>query len=343
MNGRSILKLVGLGIVGLVVVLVGGFLVGVLGVPTVEVADAGDWGETTDNETEVITELRVSNPNPIGITIGGGFTATYGIELNGVRVVDGARDSISIPKGNSTLEVVSTIDNDRLVPWWRAYVRNDETIEMQATGEVTIGTLMGTTIELPTLERTLLEDDRPVIDAFDGAVSSLEGEYSQSAAVGTIGYSIESASADWAGVTERTSTIRLDIRVRNSGDVVMPLSPEGFRLDAEANGIALFEASQENLTIENAASDATLAPGEARTITYTVRMTNDHIDDWFVSHVERDERTDLTLTSRLVFEEPRTGVTLSVPPGGVTYNCEFQTAILVDDQETTTTCGQPTS
>ena len=66
------------------------------------------------------------------------------------------------------------------------------------------------------------------------------------------------------------------------------------------------------------------------------------IDDWFRSHVERGERSTIEVRTSLAFESPRTGTTIRVPGDGpVTYTCEFQTAMLVDDQETATTCGGP--
>lgn len=336
---RRIAKLLGLAVVALVVLLILGFVTGVLGLPSVQVDDPGDWGNVSDNQTKVMTTLSVSNPNPFGVTIGDGFSAEYAVELDGVRLIMGQRDSISIPSGQSTKQLVSTIDNDRIVPWWRAYVRNNETIDMRATGQAHVSAMVSKTIQFPAYEQTLLQDEQPVIDAFSGAVSSMEGRYTRSVAIGTVGYEIQEASATWGNVSQNTTQMDITIRIHNPGDVPVPLVPDGFRLSAEANGIELFSAQREAISARNVDGDTLLAPGATRTVTFEANLSNNRINDWFISHVRNDEQTNLTVTPQLVFEVGETGSEFTIPEEGAGYTCQFQTALLIDDQETATTCG----
>lgn len=336
---RRIAKLLGVAVLALVVLLVAGYLTGVLGLPTVEVSDRGDWGNTTENETEVITTLNVSNPNPIGIRLGEGFAANYSVDFNGVRLITGERDEIAIPRGDSTVELVSTVDNRKIVPWWREYVRNDETIDLEASGEVEISALISKTVSLPAYEQTVLADQQPVVDAFSAAVQSMEGNYSKTAGVTEVGYQIRDANASWGSVTEAYTILNVDFRIHNSGDVAVPMVPEGFRMNAEANDIALFEAGRGSMSPKSVDEDATLVPGETRTVTYAVNLTNGRVDDWFLSHIERDEHTTLQISPQLVFEVGVTGTEFAIPQDGAGYTCELQTALLVDDQQTETTCG----
>jgi LEA14-like dessication related protein len=323
-----------------IVLVVGGFLTGVLGVPSVAVDDPGDWGNVSEAETEVVTSINVSNPNPIGVTLGSGVDAEYGVELNGVRLITGQRDRVSIPSGDSTIELVSTVDNDRIVPWWREYVRAGETIELAATGEVRVNAVLSRTLTVGPYEQTLLADEQPVIDAFDGAVSDLEGRYPEDEAISDrVGYEIRDASASWASVSNETTTMDVTFRIHNPGAVPVPLVPDGFRLDARANDVDLFSAQGDALSPESVDGDAVLQPGQQREVTYTVELENDRIDDWFRSHVERDERTELTVTPQLFFEVPGTGTRIAVPPDAAGYSCQFQTGLLVDGQQTQTDCG----
>lgn len=335
-----ILKL-GITVVLVVIVLVvAGFLTGVLGVPSVAVDDPGDWGTVSEAETEVVTSINVSNPNPIGVTLGSGVTARYGVALNDVRLIEGQRDRVSIPSGQSTIELVSTVDNDRIVPWWREYVRADETIELAATGRVRVDAIVGRTLTVGPYEQTLLADEQPVIDAFDAALSDLEGRYpSDSAISDRVGYEIRDASASWASVSNETTTMDVTLQVSNPGSVPVPLVPDGFRLDARANDVDLFSAQGDALSPKSVDGDALLRPGEQREVTYTVELDNERIDDWFRSHVEREERTELTVTPQLFFEVPQTGTRIAVPPDAAGYTCQFQTGLLVDGQETRTDCG----
>lgn len=333
--------LVGAGglLAGLIVLLVVAYLAGIIGAPSVVVEDPGDWGNTTDDETEIHTTLRVDNPNPLGIKLSDGVSAEYQVALNGVTLVDGEQNAISIPEGESTITLTSTLDNDKLVPWWVAYVRNNETIEMRATGSAEVSAVVSKTISFPAQEQTLQADQRPVIDAVDGAVTTMEGEYTAGVDPATVGYEIREASATWGEVTEATSKMNVTYRIHNPGAVAVPLVPDGFRIDATANDVDLFSANRSALTPTNVDRGAILESGETRTVVYTVTVTNDKVDDWFVSHVDNDEQTRLVIDPSMEFGLPDRGVTIQVPENGPGYACDFQTAILEDDQETTSNCG----
>lgn len=326
-------------VVGLIVILVIAYLTGIIGLPSVTVEDPGDWDTATENSTGIVTTLKVNNPNPIGVTLSSGFSADYQVAMNDVELVTGSRDSISVPKGRSTILLNSTLDNDKLDEWWVAFVRNNETIEMRATGSADVSAVVSKTISFPAFEQTLLEDQRPVVGSFDAAVADMEGTYTADAGLASAGYEIRDASAAWGEVTEPTSNMTLTFDIHNPGDVPVPLVPDGFRLNATGNGVPLFTASGDALTPQNVGPDATLAPGETETVVYTVAMDNENIDEWFVSHVRNDEQTDFVIKPRLRFEIPDTDVGITVPRDGPGYRCSLQTGILVDNQTTETNCG----
>lgn len=326
-------------IVGLIVIVAIAYLTGIIGLPSVGVEDPGDWGNSTANSTEIVTTLNVNNPNPIGVTISSGFSAEYQVALNDVELVSGSRDSISIPKGESTITLRSTLDNEQLTPWWVAFVRNNETIEMRATGSADIDALVSKTIDFPAFEQTLLADQRPVVDSFDGAVSEMEGAYTADAGLASAGYEIRNASAAWGEVTEPTSNMTLTFEIHNPGDVPVPLVPDGFRLNATGNDVPLFTAGRDALTPQNVSPDAMLAPGETRTVVYTVSMSNENIDEWFVSHVQNNEQTQFVIEPKMEFAVPELDVGITVPQDGPGYSCALQTGILVDNQTTQTNCG----
>ena len=326
-------------VVGLIAILAIAYLTGIIGLPSVGVDDPGDWGNTTENSTEIITTLNVNNPNPIGVTVSSGFSAEYQVAMNDVELVQGSRDSISIPKGESTIELRSALDNDKLTPWWVAFVQNNETIEMRATGSADISAIVSKTVSFPAFEQTLLEDQRPVVDSFDGAVSDMEGSYTADAGLASAGYEIRDASAEWGEITEPTSNMTLTYEIHNPGDVPVPLVPDGFRLDATGNDVPLFTAGRDALTPQNVGPNAMLAPGETRTVVYTVSMDNENIDEWFVSHVRNEEQTEFVIDPKMEFAIPDTDIGITVPQDGPGYSCDLQTGILVDNQTTETNCG----
>ncbi|MFW6018397.1 MAG: LEA type 2 family protein [Halapricum sp.] len=334
---KRLLKIVG-GLLALAIVLLAvGFYTGAIGVPSVTVENPGEWGTMTDETTEIETTIHVENPNPLGISISEGVAAQYWVDLNGIRLVEGERESISIPEGSSTLTLTSTMDNDKIVSWWVEYVRNDETIAMHATGNATVDAFGDRHVSFPVHEETLLEDSRPVIEAFSAAISTMEGEYTVGTEPATAGYEVRDTSAEWATITEDRSNMTLTLEVHNPGSVPVALVPDGFRLDATANDVELFTASGDELTPDSVDSDAILESGETRTVEYTVAMDNDNVDDWFLSHIRNGEQSDLVIEPRMEFGVPETGDTITIPEDGG-YQCQFSTAIL-EDQDSDSNCG----
>ena len=108
---------IGVGVVALVAVLALLYLTGVLGAPSAGLEDRGDWGEVTDERTEIVTTLWVRNPNPIGVSLGERLTADCEVvedlgnrrfrlttavrDAEGETVIDGEATVVSdaIPEG----------------------------------------------------------------------------------------------------------------------------------------------------------------------------------------------------------------------------------------------------
>lgn len=359
--------LVVVAVLGLVVLLGAGYLAytqvfGSEGVqePEFGVVDMGDWGEVTDERTEVIHTLWVDNPNPVGVEIGDEITLNYQVQLNEGQFAEGSKEGIDVSSGNNTVEVRSYIDNENLPDLWVRYVRADETIRYRLESEARIAAGLNTTQELPTRTGTALEDERPVIEAADESVSSTEGEYTRSVDTDalpgdalpdgildresvTVGYEVREASAEWGEVTDERTTMLIQVTLHNPSDtVVVPGVPDGLAFAVDVNDRRVLEADGEALSPRNVDRDDVLLPGETKTYTYDVRMDNDEVDDWFTSHVRNGERSDVSVTFQLQFAVGET--TMTVPrESPITYDCQVQTGILVDDQETDTDCGDQLS
>jgi len=147
--------------------------------PEFGVEDMGDWGEVTDEETEVIHTLWIDNPNPVGVEIGDEITLRYRVHVNDVRFAEGSKEGVDVSQGNNTVRVSSYIQNDNLPELWVAYLRANETIHYRLESEADVAAGLSRTQELPTQEGTALENETPVITAIDESASSTEGEYTR--------------------------------------------------------------------------------------------------------------------------------------------------------------------
>lgn len=323
-------------VVALVVVLAlligAGLATGVLGAPSAGVADVGDWGEVTEERTEIVTTLWVDNPNPVGVSVGSGLRADYEIYMNDVRIAEGHKRGVDVESGNNTVPLRTYVDNDEIQSWWVEYVRANETIHLSAEGTATVDAGFGSAdVQFPPVERTMQDESAPVAEALSGAASQAEGSYGP--------YEVERGYAEWGPVNRSTTTALMIYEIRNTGPVAIPAVPDGFEVDVRMNDVEMFEGGTGAMTARDLDDDATIPPGETQTVVFEVRMDNDRIDDWFRSHVRNDESTHVEADVQFVFEVEDLG-TFRVPRDGVTYECDFRTAILVDGRETESDCGE---
>jgi LEA14-like dessication related protein len=284
--------------------------------------------------------------------------------MNDVRVATGSKSGVSVPRGDSTTQLRTDLLNEQLPAWWVGYVRANETIALDANGTVTVDAVRPFRYPVGA-NQTIMADRRPVIGALSAAANGTNGTYARSVDTGrlgdsltgdtvlggdgsvTVGYEVERGWATWGEVTEAETTALIHLRVHNPGDVPVPAAPDGVGVTIDTNDVALFQADSQAMDPRNVGPDTVIQPGETREITLAVTMQNERIDEWFTSHVRETEGpgiegTDVSAEFQVVFEVPGVGETFRLPAGTpATYDCAFETAILVDDQEPSTTCGQP--
>jgi len=324
---------------------------GALEKPSAGVEDMGDWGEVSESETQVITSIWVENPNPVGINIGRSVSAAYRIDLNGVRLAEGQQEGISVQSGNNTVPITTNLKNDNIASWWVNFIQNNETLYARGQGEVQINApvLSGSYQPAP-VEKRMLQDETPVITSISNAVQAIEGRYTVNEIIkvgpveeeSTVGWEIRDAHATWGEVNQDQTTVVIHLQVHNPSErVPVPAIPDGLGLSVGMNDVKMFEAQSGAFSPQSVSTDAVINPGETREFALELSMDNDRVDEWFTSHVREDEHTTIETQFQLVFEAPKTGITLRVPQeGGVRYACEMQTGILKDNQANSTTCGE---
>lgn len=70
---------------------------------------------------------------------------------------------------------------------------------------------------------------------------------------------------------------------------------------------------------------------------YEFELTNEKIDEWFVSHLENEERTQLDVKFELVFSSE--GQEFRIPSdNSLQYSCTIQTNIFYEDKEQSFEC-----
>jgi LEA14-like dessication related protein len=296
-------RLVTLAVVAVVVLAGIAFLF--LSQPTVAGVD-NRFGDVNETTTVIESDLQVRNPNPIGATLGG-LTVDYAIDLNGIRMATGTKEGVSVEQGRSTLPMTTSLANERIPTWWVSHIRNDERTTLAVNADVH-SSMLGTSFGAPKVTRPIETD---IISAFNSTEDRPVGE---SPTGGPI-LVIRETSARWGAVSAAETTIDMRFVVYNPNSYAVPVSELGYR--ATMNDIEMGNGTTEGQGV--------IPPGGTRTIEATTTLNNQHIDEWWVSHLQNDQVTDLRIDFSARFELP-TG-TVEVPLDPLTYTRTIETDI----------------
>ncbi|AZH24876.1 LEA type 2 family protein [Haloplanus aerogenes] len=299
--------------------------------PTVAGID-NRFGDVNETTTEIESDLQVRNPNPIGANLGG-LTVDYAIDMNGIRMATGTKEGVSIEQGRSTVPMTTTLANERIPTWWVSHIRNGERTTLAVNADVHSSTL-GASFGAPKVSRDIETD---IISAFN----STEDRPVGSSPTGGPVLVIRETSAQWGNVSASETNIDMRFVVHNPNSYAVPVSELSYR--ATMNGIEMGNGTTEDKGV--------IPPGGTRTIEATTTLNNQHIDEWWVSHLQNDQVTDLRIDFAARVELP-TG-TMEIPLDALTYSRTIETDIFdnkADDGSsgagsesgTTTPTGTPT-
>jgi LEA14-like dessication related protein len=313
---RQILKYGGGALLVLFVVIVVLVLLGVLGVPD-GALDDNQWGEVDNESIEVITTVRVDNPNPVGATA----DAEYNVTMQEVRIAEGEGKDLSIDPGENAVELRTDLYQDRLPAWWSRHLNNDE--QSQLIVNATVDAAVG---PFSTSRDTAVVEQIPtdIEGALDQSFSEFEGEYPEAAPA----IEIRQVDTGWGEVTENRTEIVMNATIHNPN--LAPIPTPSFTGAIEFNDIRIAEWDAGEVELRDAPDDATIPPRETEQRTFVVVMNNQRVPEWFASHVEQEEFTEMVVSGQLAVEVQGREVTIPPRDGGVACEFEMTTAIFVD-------------
>ncbi|GAB3031207.1 LEA/WHy family protein [Natronobiforma cellulositropha] len=290
----------------------GAFATGLIGLPALERVD-NEFGEVTDERTEIVTHLTVTNPNPVGLS-SVDLAATYTVSMNGVPLAEGRTDSLALEPGTSSETLTTWMANDRIPDWWVTHIERGEVSEAVVEAEISSGALGRATRVSNTqpVETDLVSsfdsDERRPIDANSPLVSD------------PLLY-VERTRANWSGVDDRHTELDLRFDLYNPQAYDVPITRLGYEISMNDVVVGDGESAREYL----------LRAGRTTTVETTTRIVNGHLDDWWVSHLQNGEVTDL----RIEFDARVRvlGTTISLPLEALTYEETIETDILGTDDE----------
>ena len=279
------LNLVVVGALAVAVLVGGGFAMGVLGAPSVESVE-NHFGAVSETTTVVATDLRVSNPNPVGVQLGGA-TVNYTVGMNGVEMATGSKAGLALARGNSTFPFTTQMRNDRIPAWWYTHVENGEVSEVTVDATLTSSTLGRS---FSTAQERTVETD--VVGQFNSS-ETRPVNANQPLVADPVLYVNETRGAwDRANLTRQRTPMDLDFTVYNPKPAPYTVTKVGYTVTMNDVTVGAGESARGYI----------IAPRSTETIEAGAEIRNEHLDEWWVTHLRRNQVTDLRIDFYLVLE-----------------------------------------
>lgn len=288
-----------LGIAVLVVVVLvgaigGAFALGILGTPKVKAVN-NSFAGVNETTTTIQTDLVINNPNPFGAGLSG-LTVDYTIVMNELRMANGSRHGVSIGKGNTTLSFTTYMNNNRIPDWWISHIQNGEHTELAVKADVH-SSLLGKTFSAPKISRDI---NTNIIAAFNSSETRPLNANKEPVIQDPILY-LNSTSGTWGAVTQKQTTINMQFVIYNPKSYPITVSEIGYDISMNNVSVGSGKTSQSYM----------LAPHQTTTVKATTTINNGKLDEWWVSHLKRNQTTTLAIDFYMKFD-------LSAGGGGTT-------------------------
>jgi LEA14-like dessication related protein len=298
----------------LVVVVGTAFATGVLGAPSVTDVE-NRFGGVNETTTVVESDLVVSNPNPFGASFGD-LSVDYAVDMNGIRMAEGTRTGVSVSRSTSTLPFTTHMANERIPVWWVSHVRNDEQTTLAVSADIHSSTA-GRAFDAPQVTRSV---DTDLLSQFNS--SEPQPVNGSAPVVSDPVLYINQTNATWGEVTNETTELNIRFVVYNPKSYPIGTTEVGY--DIGMNGVTLGEGATDKSVV--------IPAGETRTIETTTRIRNENLDDWWVTHIERNQVSQLRIDFSARFDLRATTVT--VPLTSLDYTKTVETDIFGTKPET---------
>ena len=317
----------------------GAFAAGFLGVPAVESVD-NRFGDVNESVSEVETTLTIDNPNPVGASLGG-VRVNYSVAMNDVTMATGEKRGVSVGSGTSRLNLTTDLRNDRIPAWWVSHVNSGESSDLAVDATVTSSTL-GRSVSFQPANRDV---DTDILGQFN---SSEDQEIDANAPlVSDPVLVVEERNASWGEATSQETPIDLTFQVHNPKASPVVVSSVGY--DITMNEVDVGDGET--------AETVTIPGGETRAVAFPTTIRTQALDDWWVSHLQNDQVTNLTIDFYAEIQPPGSEESIRVPLDGMTYEHTIETDLFGNkgesadggtdddgsDGETTTTADDQTT
>lgn len=273
--GVSTVKVVA-AVLGIVTLSIGGaWTAGVIGAPSVAGVE-NRFGGVNETATTIESDVIINNPNPISLRLAG-LAIDYGVEMNGIRMATGGREGVEIEQqGNSTIALTTTMENEKLPAWWASHVRNGENTTLVVDAAIR-SELLGRSFE-PRINRSI---NTSIIAAFNSNEDH-PIDANQPALSDPVLW-LNRTSGSWGAVDNETTEIDMGFDLYNPNPAPVVISNLGYEI--RMNDVVMGEGATDK--------SVAIPPGGLETVTATTLLENENLDEWWVTHLQNNQTTQL--------------------------------------------------
>jgi LEA14-like dessication related protein len=250
---------------------------------------SSEWGEVTEERTQIVTTVDVSNPNE------GEFNDLLSLRVDQTTRVNDvvfARNRSTVerlPAGNGSFTLSAFALNDAVPKWWSRHINNGErsTVTTNTTGVADIA-VTSLPVALPDQRSTQTTD----------ILSQIESDESQRVTADDRRHvlTIQQVDAEWGESTPERAPLRVTAEITNE-NTLSSVTIE--RLDYVVN------LNSVTIAANSSTESHTIPPGATRSVTYTIYLDNQKMDEWWPTHIRNDELTRMTTTTTATVDTPQ--------------------------------------
>lgn len=278
---------IGIVIVAVIVVIVGYLLLtGGLGKPEIKNV-SHQWGTVTPNSTEIRSTVIVHNPNPVGINV---ESIEFGVYADGLNLASGSASDIHLGSNkDSEINVGTTLYHNKIPDLWYSHLNRGEHSTFKIEGEIKVD-----------LEVTIWT--HPFKQEVEVSTSILAGLNTEEDVTYTFGPSVpypmpveltlESLTSTWGTITPESTEIRHEVVIYNDEPYSIPITK--IRAVTEFNGI--------EMAVTETYSPAFLIANSDTQVPFKTTLSNSKLADWWPTHIDRGESTEIKTTVYAVIE-----------------------------------------
>lgn len=267
---------------------------------------SNNWGNVTQETMEVITTVKVYNPNPFTLPV---KKITGDLNADGIAMGHSESKDLHIAKeANSSIVISTKIDNSKVPVFWTEHLNRNENSEVEID--------VGITFDLKVTDFTFpYHLERPLQTNILSMFQRIGPETFGAEKPVPVKITLKSLSGSWGEVTQEYTAVNLVAVVHNDNDY--PLFLPRMTYDTEVNGINFASGESE--------IDQLLPPNSDSIINGVITLDNQQLANCFVSHIKNGEESILQVSVSLIFELPWGGE-VSIPI--LEQSRQFETDIL---------------